>query len=105
MCDCCGLEGKEDDIVFFFSSRRRHTRSLCDWSSDMCSSDLIETATGMAGESGGERAATCFAFRSLDQHGRPSSLRRIAIDPVKGLHVIGFAVARLALLVVGFAVG
>src|SRR6267378_5873209 len=25
---------------FFFSSRRRHTRSLRDWSSDMCSSDL-----------------------------------------------------------------
>src|SRR5260221_8761701 len=27
---------------FFFSSRRRHTRSLCDWSSDVCSSDLDE---------------------------------------------------------------
>src|SRR6476646_7250636 len=25
---------------FFFSSRRRHTSSLCDWSSDVCSSDL-----------------------------------------------------------------
>src|SRR5436190_20575447 len=29
-------------IAFFFSSRRRHTRSLCDWSSDVCSSDLIQ---------------------------------------------------------------
>src|SRR5215211_7546172 len=28
--------------VFFFSSRRRHTRSLCDWSSDVCSSDLLQ---------------------------------------------------------------
>src|SRR5947207_12165536 len=28
-------------ICFFFSSRRRHTRSLCDWSSDVCSSDLV----------------------------------------------------------------
>src|SRR5438034_3169221 len=27
-------------MLFFFSSRRRHTRSLCDWSSDVCSSDL-----------------------------------------------------------------
>src|SRR5260221_7900004 len=27
--------------LFFFSSRRRHTRSLCDWSSDVCSSDLF----------------------------------------------------------------
>src|SRR5699024_11373129 len=27
-------------IFFFFSSRRRHTRSKRDWSSDVCSSDL-----------------------------------------------------------------
>src|SRR5205085_7532531 len=26
---------------FFFSSRRRHTRFDCDWSSDVCSSDLF----------------------------------------------------------------
>src|SRR2546427_3441152 len=29
---------------FFFSSRRRHTRFDCDWSSDVCSSDLRPTA-------------------------------------------------------------
>src|SRR5256886_15064069 len=28
-------------VFFFFSSRRRHTRFDCDWSSDVCSSDLI----------------------------------------------------------------
>src|SRR6266481_3711565 len=28
-------------MVFFFSSRRRHTRWNCDWSSDVCSSDLV----------------------------------------------------------------
>src|SRR2546430_224940 len=28
-------------VLFFFSSRRRHTRFDCDWSSDVCSSDLI----------------------------------------------------------------
>src|SRR5699024_11740637 len=27
-------------FIFFFSSRRRHTRSKRDWSSDVCSSDL-----------------------------------------------------------------
>src|SRR5699024_12120170 len=27
--------------IFFFSSRRRHTRSKRDWSSDVCSSDLL----------------------------------------------------------------
>src|SRR5262247_2832124 len=28
-------------FFFFFSSRRRHTRCLSDWSSDVCSSDLV----------------------------------------------------------------
>src|SRR3989440_2542955 len=28
-------------VFFFFSSRRRHTRSDRDWSSDVCSSDLV----------------------------------------------------------------
>src|SRR5256886_4230994 len=34
----------ECSYVFFFSSRRRHTRFDCDWSSDVCSSDLYVTA-------------------------------------------------------------
>src|SRR5437762_9964657 len=29
-------------VFFFFSSRRRHTRYIGDWSSDVCSSDLAE---------------------------------------------------------------
>src|ERR1035438_8496420 len=33
---------KAHDSIFF-SSRRRHTRCLSDWSSDVCSSDLIES--------------------------------------------------------------
>src|SRR5438093_11504513 len=28
-------------MFFFFSSRRRHTRLVSDWSSDVCSSDLV----------------------------------------------------------------
>src|SRR5256886_8706081 len=31
--------------AFFFSSRRRHTRFDCDWSSDVCSSDLSSART------------------------------------------------------------
>src|SRR5579862_6254346 len=50
----CGL------MVFFFSSRRRHTRWNCDWSSDVCSSDLSKNAkdaldqmaTGVKGQRG-----------------------------------------------------
>src|SRR5207249_2424726 len=34
-----------DSRCFFFSSRRRHTRSKRDWSSDVCSSDLLCEAT------------------------------------------------------------
>src|SRR5438093_10209006 len=35
-------------FFFFFSSRRRHTRLVSDWSSDVCSSDLeITIACGM----------------------------------------------------------
>src|SRR5260370_18857028 len=32
-------------MTFFFSSRRRHTRFKCDWSSDVCSSDLPPRST------------------------------------------------------------
>src|SRR2546430_8033064 len=32
-------------LLFFFSSRRRHTRFDCDWSSDVCSSDLESIAS------------------------------------------------------------
>src|SRR6266480_1688390 len=33
-------------FCFFFSSRRRHTRLTCDWSSDVCSSDLVQIDDG-----------------------------------------------------------
>src|SRR5207302_6755910 len=36
-----GLYEKSCGLVFFFSSRRRHTRFSRDWSSDVCSSDLF----------------------------------------------------------------
>src|SRR5256885_8587303 len=36
-------------MVFFFSSRRRHTRLQGDWSSDVCSSDLTFAGTKLAG--------------------------------------------------------
>src|SRR5690242_21496106 len=35
------LDVLHHDPKFCFSSRRRHTRFTCDWSSDVCSSDLI----------------------------------------------------------------
>src|SRR5258705_4888968 len=35
-------------LFFFFSSRRRHTRCLSDWSSDVCSSDLVDLVLAVA---------------------------------------------------------
>src|SRR5260370_30682901 len=37
-------------LFFFFSSRRRHTRFKCDWSSDVCSSDLVIRADDESGD-------------------------------------------------------
>src|SRR5262245_62363922 len=38
--------------AFFFSSRRRHTRCLSDWSSDVCSSDLVGSRNEKPGKTG-----------------------------------------------------
>src|SRR5476649_2715079 len=51
----CAVEKRR--VIFFFSSRRRHTRSLGDWSSDVCSSDL----KAFADEDGRVRAAAAGA--------------------------------------------
>src|SRR2546430_13587983 len=42
------VDVNHDLVVFFFSSRRRHTRFDCDWSSDVCSSDLMGLGPLMA---------------------------------------------------------
>src|SRR6266853_4242168 len=34
-------------VFFFFSSRRRHTSFDCDWSSDVCSSDLAQVVNAV----------------------------------------------------------
>src|SRR5690349_24610258 len=52
--------------MFFFSSRRRHTRSLRDWSSDVCSSDLGSQASSVESAFSCcvwsySRSAPCFA--------------------------------------------
>src|SRR5256885_16859716 len=44
-------------IVFFFSSRRRHTRLQGDWSSDVCSSDLMDDLGRLGGPPVGSQRA------------------------------------------------
>src|SRR2546430_12425270 len=45
-------------MLFFFSSRRRHTRFDCDWSSDVCSSDLNGEARDTASDIWNKRIDT-----------------------------------------------
>src|SRR6266571_8504162 len=53
-------------VCFFCSSRRRHTRLTCDWSSDVCSSDLagagVTLSGGQAAYSGAAGATATFTF-------------------------------------------
>src|SRR5471030_1303047 len=48
--------------IVFFSSRRRHTRCLSDWSSDVCSSDLT-LAPGITIKSCGSMGDSSFRIR------------------------------------------
>src|SRR3712207_8304654 len=60
-------------MSFFFSSRRRHTRYWRDWSSDVCSSDLVavilETAEEMAELGIKPRRKVRFAFWGGEESG------------------------------------
>src|SRR5260370_30581184 len=54
-------------VFFFFSSRRRHTRFKCDWSSDVCSSDLASRPPDPCGP--------CLRNSAFAQGGGPSHCR------------------------------
>src|SRR5699024_11463990 len=70
-------------FIFFFSSRRRHTRSKRDWSSDVCSSDLnvlylishalVETGNGKSElakgiEDNGKKYYNFFGIGAFDEN-------------------------------------
>src|SRR5262249_58149832 len=56
---------------FFLSSRRRHTRLVSDWSSDVCSSDLADRLSG-------PRAAELLAQHPLGRVSLPEEVARAA---------------------------
>src|SRR5947207_7582007 len=62
-------------VFFFFSSRRRHTRSLCDWSSDVCSSDLGELRA-VGRHNGRSDVSGIVALLGVDQYGLSFGTRR-----------------------------
>src|SRR5438067_11371943 len=76
-------------FLFFFSSRRRHTRSKRDWSSDVCSSDLLPftprqrsgTSRAVALAKAGVRARVALWWQPC-QIGRASCRERVYISVV-----------------------
>src|SRR4051812_49611606 len=65
--------------VFFFSSSRRHTRLTCDWSSDVCSSDL-EIAKGELGVLDTDDSATALAKVRVLGDAAPAIAHTIGLD-------------------------
>src|SRR2546430_3340788 len=67
-------------LALFFSSRRRHTRFDCDWSSDVCSSDLI----GPDELDGEERTDSSRRNRGEDGDGMNETLIEDAENDIDG---------------------
>src|SRR6266536_3449181 len=63
---CDGVNAKMI-CLFFFSSRRRHTSSTRDWSSDVCSSDLDLVQTAQGGHAAGCPTDDVVVIVQLDQ--------------------------------------
>src|SRR2546427_9443111 len=63
------------ELFFFFSSRRRHTRFDCDWSSDVCSSDLEVPAARLG-------SSTQLGWTTWLTHAEPAQdARDFRLDP------------------------
>src|SRR5260221_5340269 len=75
--------------LIFFSSRRRHTRSLCDWSSDVCSSDLGRLLLTSRQD---PNAASCSAFLGAGHH--PVTPRSLFQKSLNRFRANSYAVAR-----------
>src|SRR5699024_6832485 len=81
---------------FFFSSRRRHTRSKRDWSSDVCSSDLVsagEVVGFLLGYQPPQRPGSVFVWQvavRADQRGRRLAARMLddLVDALPGVHTL-----------------
>src|SRR5271157_6246540 len=77
-------------FFFFFSSRRRHTRCGRDWSSDVCSSDLLEQLDQPAGVALADIALSADSVKP--EKGFSDSFEKDLLDGVVVLHREGVAV-------------
>src|SRR5687768_1759856 len=82
-------------VVFFFSSRRRHTRCSRDWSSDVCSSDLWERGEDAARLAALHRAIdACCGSLNLATDSRPLSVHLTLARVKAGERVVGQVLAQ-----------
>src|SRR5438046_3748324 len=98
--------------LFFFSSRRRHTRLVSDWSSDVCSSDLYEDSanSGAAIKAFlttriGDVPFMFGIFALIFATGMTTSNIQVIGQTVAGGHVSLFLVTTAALLLFGGTIG
>src|SRR5690349_7412813 len=88
---CSAFRKKDTRSALFFSSRTRHTSSLRDWSSDVCSSDLSDVATA----SSRVDVPSWLCNPGASRLGAPIGLVRAAADRLGGAvapaagHVVG----------------
>src|SRR5690606_39630599 len=81
--------------LFFFSSRRRHTRFSRDWSSDVCSSDLQQASTAVFGWGAGAVLRPLLFFAIVVQTPNPANAAMqfdhvsAAGGLVQSVHVLG----------------
>src|SRR5699024_3080164 len=76
-------------MSFFFSSRRRHTRSKRDWSSDVCSSDLIKN---IYEEAELEEKSTCKYYLQVQNEGSREVKRNTKHYNLEMILAIGYRV-------------
>src|SRR6266567_6215330 len=93
-------------FFFFFSSRRRHTRFDCDWSSEVCSSDLRGLSETTPPGTYGWEAHAADVLAAADALGGPRfSIVGWSMGAIVGMAAASLAAARIERLVLIDAVG
>src|SRR5438477_2928562 len=90
-------------FFFFFSSRRRHTRLTCDWSSDVCSSDLSALCPiGHPTSATTRKGASCsYGQRALARRDIASSLAAMTAPLIAILLAVQFDTTPRPVMAVG----